>query len=39
MVGNIVFGGVVGAVVDHNTARGYQYPESIDLESPICKYI
>lgn len=39
MAGNIVFGGVVGAVVDHGTARGYGYPALIDLDSPICKYM
>ena len=37
MAGNILFGGVVGAVVDHRTAKGYVYPEHINLESPICR--
>jgi uncharacterized protein YceK len=39
MAANVVFGGVVGALVDHRTARGYQYPEMVELESPICKFI
>jgi hypothetical protein len=39
MAANIVFGGVVGALVDHKTVRGYQYPELVELESPICKFI
>jgi hypothetical protein len=29
MYGNILLGGVVGAVVDHNSGAGYEYPEMI----------
>lgn len=31
MYGNILLGGVVGAVVDHNSGAGYEYPEMIKV--------
>ena len=31
MFGNILFGGVVGAVIDHNKGTGYEYPERIEV--------
>lgn len=31
MYGNFPFGGIVGAVVDHNTGAGYEYPTLITV--------
>lgn len=31
MYGNIILGGVVGAVIDHNSGAGYEYPEMIKV--------
>lgn len=31
MYGNFPFGGIVGAVVDHNTGSGYEYPSLITV--------
>jgi hypothetical protein len=31
MLGNILFGGVIGAIVDHNSGAAYQYPTLIQV--------
>lgn len=31
MVGNIIFGGGIGAIVDHNTGAAYEYPASVQI--------
>lgn len=31
MFGNIILGGVIGAVIDHNSGSGYEYPEFIQV--------
>ena len=31
MLGNIIVGGVVGAIIDHNTGKGYTYPTWVQL--------
>lgn len=31
MFGNIILGGVIGAVIDHNNGSGYEYPEFIQV--------
>ena len=32
MVGNIIFGGGIGALIDHNKGTGYNYPDSLPVE-------
>lgn len=32
MFGNIVFGGGIGALVDHNTGKGYDYPNRLPVK-------
>ena len=32
MWGNIIFGGGVGAIIDHNKGTGYDYPNSLPVE-------
>lgn len=32
MFGNIVFGGGIGAIIDHNKGNGYNYPDSLPVE-------
>lgn len=32
MFGNIIFGGGIGAIIDHNKGTGYDYPDSLVLE-------
>jgi hypothetical protein len=32
MWGNIVFGGGIGAIIDHSNGSGYNYPDSIPVE-------
>lgn len=32
MWGNIVFGGGIGAVIDHNTGNGYNYPDKLPVK-------
>jgi hypothetical protein len=32
MFGNIVFGGGIGALVDHNTGKGYNYPDDLPVK-------
>ena len=34
---NLVIGGDIGAVIDVSNSAGFEYPESISLEAPICK--
>jgi hypothetical protein len=31
MFGNIILGGVIGAIIDHNNGSGYEYPEFIQV--------
>ncbi len=31
MFGNILFGGGIGAIIDHNTGKAYNYPEWMQL--------
>ena len=37
MLGNLLFGGVVGAAVDVYNNSGMKYPEIIDISNPNCK--
>ena len=37
MLGNLLFGGVVGAAVDFYNNTGMKYPENIDISNPNCK--
>lgn len=32
MFGNIIFGGVVGAIIDHNNGNAYDYPNLFNIE-------
>lgn len=32
MWGNIVFGGGVGAIIDHNNGTGYNYPNDLSVK-------
>lgn len=32
MFGNIVFGGGIGALIDHNKGNGYNYPDSLPVK-------
>ncbi len=32
MFGNIIFGGGIGAVIDHTTGKGYNYPDALPVE-------
>lgn len=32
MWGNIIFGGGIGAVIDHNTGKGYSYPNTLNVK-------
>jgi hypothetical protein len=32
MFGNIIFGGGVGAIIDHNKGTGYNYPDQLPVE-------
>ncbi len=32
MFGNIIFGGGIGAIIDHNKGTGYEYPDSLVVE-------
>lgn len=32
MFGNIIFGGGIGAVVDHSSGKGYNYPDQLPVE-------
>lgn len=32
MFGNIIFGGGVGALIDHNKGNGYNYPDQLPVE-------
>lgn len=31
MIGNVIFGGGIGAIIDHNTGAAYEYPNSIEV--------
>ncbi len=31
MFGNIIFGGVIGAVIDHSKGTGYEYPGTVEI--------
>jgi len=31
MYGNIIFGGGIGAIIDHNKGNGYNYPDSLPV--------
>ena len=37
MLGNLLFGGFVGAAVDVYNKTGLKYPENIDISNPNCK--
>ena len=37
MLGNLLFGGFVGAAVDVYNKTGLTYPENIDISNPNCK--
>ncbi len=32
MFGNIVFGGGIGAIIDHNKGTGYDYPDLLPVK-------
>ena len=32
MFGNIIFGGGIGAIIDHNTGTGYDYPDQLPVK-------
>jgi hypothetical protein len=32
MWGNIVFGGGIGAIIDHNKGTGYDYPDQLQVK-------
>lgn len=32
MYGNIIFGGGIGAIIDHNKGTGYNYPDALPVE-------
>lgn len=32
MFGNIIFGGGIGAVIDHTSGKGYNYPDALPVE-------
>ena len=32
MFGNIVFGGGIGAIIDHNKGTGYNYPDDLPVK-------
>ena len=32
MFGNIIFGGGIGAVIDHSSGKGYNYPDQLPVE-------
>ncbi len=32
MYGNIIFGGGIGAIIDHNKGNGYNYPDLLVVE-------
>ena len=32
MFGNIIFGGGIGAIIDHNSGSAYEYPQLIQIE-------
>ena len=32
MYGNIIFGGGIGAIIDHNTGTGYDYPSRLPVK-------
>ena len=32
MFGNIIFGGGIGAIIDHNTGTGYDYPNQLPVK-------
>lgn len=36
MLGNLFIGGGIGAVIDVSNSAGFEYPESISLEAPVC---
>jgi hypothetical protein len=36
LLGNLVFGGVVGAAVDIYNNTGMKYPENINITDPKC---
>lgn len=31
MIGNVIFGGVIGVVIDHTSGNGYNYPDSLPV--------
>ena len=37
MLGNLIIGGGIGAVIDVNNSAAFEYPEIISLEAPVCK--
>ena len=37
LLGNLLFGGVVGAAVDVYNNTGLKYPENIDITNPSCQ--
>ena len=39
MFGNILLGGGIGAIIDHNTGTGYNYPDTLPVEMGTAKVV
>jgi hypothetical protein len=39
MFGNIIFGGGIGAIIDHSKGTGYNYPDAIPIEMGKTKVV
>jgi len=39
MFGNIIFGGGIGAIIDHNKGTGYNYPDALPVEMGKVKVV
>lgn len=39
LLGNVIAGGAVGAVIDLNTRRAFAYPSVTNIVMPICQFL
>ncbi len=39
MFGNIIFGGGIGAIIDHSKGTGYNYPDALPVEMGRSKIV
>jgi hypothetical protein len=39
ILGNLIAGGAVGAVIDLNTRRAFAYPSVTNIVMPICQFL